>query len=158
MVVYLAFSDVWFLFVGLIGLFLTVMVGNYAIGVLMPELDDYMTPEMNTSINDSWDNNVAIYNGSFVAIWFIFMVLTIVLTITLQSHPAFLILWLFFNIVFLWVYDAMLQFLIPFLDSEINTGDLDDASSFLLNDIGKFTIFVNIILGAVLFGKNAGWV
>lgn len=110
---------------------------------------------VNQSIQESWAQNRNFWDESLPAIFFIFAALSIGLTIFLSSHPFLLIAWVFFQMLILWLHDALLEVLTQVVASPLNTGAMATSISFIENDMAKAVVMINIILGIVLFGKRA---
>ena len=110
---------------------------------------------VNESIQESWTQNKNFWDQSLPAIFFIFAAISVGLTIFLSSHPFLLIAWVFFNMLILWLIDALLEVLAAVVASPLNTGAMATSISFMENDLAKAVIMINIILGIVLFGKRA---
>lgn len=137
-----------------IGLLLSVLVTDFIVQTVMGAMSDKIPASLNTSINNSWDNNVAIYNNSYPVIFFLFGAVIIGLTVFLNSHPIFILAWIFFQMILLWIFDALRQALVPILASPLNTGAMSVAASFVMDDLAPALIILNILLGIVFLGKN----
>lgn len=150
----MAFSDILWV-VG--ALFLLIIVGNtldYAMDAVRPHYNDSIPANTSAKIDSAWTNNQQFFDGSAAALFLIFAVLSIVLTIFLASHPVLLVIWIFVNLVVLFVYDTFDLFLVQFMASSLNTGAMDSAYNFFHGDLPKAVAIINMIAGLILFGKR----
>lgn len=151
----MAFSDIMYLMLMAFALLVTMVACNYMLEAMMGHIEGDIPETTNASVHDSWDQNMEFADNSFAAVWFLLAAISIGLTIMLASHPVVLIAWLLFNVLCLFVWDTMNDFLTPFLASDLNLGGMEDAASFVQTDLPKAIIGVNILVGMVLFGKRA---
>jgi len=152
----MAFSDVMYLVIFAFLFVIVILTSDYLYNAVMGTeyLENNIPAEINESVEDSWDTNVSFANNSFAGIWFILGIVSIGLTIFLASHPIVLIGWILFNIITLFVFDVLTDFLTQFLLSDLNTGVMNVAIAFIENDLAKAVIVLNVLIGAVLFGKQ----
>lgn len=132
-----------------------VLTIDYTNNAFLDAVGDRMPAQQNASIQAAWQNNVDFWNNSLAAIFFLFAIIAIGLTIFLASHPFLLIAWIFFNLIILWLHDALMEVLSVIIASPLNTGAMDVAIGFIQTDMISGIVIINIILGAVLFGKRA---
>lgn len=151
----MAFSDIAYLVILAFAFVVILLTMDYiwtaVIGVIGPD----MPGNTSQSMNASWTQNKQFADDSFTAIWFLLAAVSIGLTIFLGSHPIVLVAWIFFNFVILFVVDSLTDFLTAFLASDMNTGSMNDAASFVQTDMPKAIVGVNILLGIIMFGKRA---
>jgi hypothetical protein len=156
----MAFTDNLYLVIGMALLIVTVLSGDFIIKNVLgnPTVQAKLPAQMNASANAAWTNNQQFADNSFAAIFFIFGAISIGLTIFLQSHPLFMVAWLFFCIILFFTFDILTDALTPFMSSSLNTGAMNNAWAFFHGDMPKGLMVLNVLLGAVLFGKRAGFV
>lgn len=151
----MAFSDSLYLVVIFFVLVVTVLTADYVWTAISatPIMDD--VPEsVDNSTTATWENTTNFMDTSFQALFLIFAVVGIGLTILLASHPFMLVAWMLVNLVILFIYDTLCDFLTVFQTSDLNTGAMDVAIAFIENDMAKTIVLINILIGAVLFGKR----
>lgn len=151
----MAFSDALYLVIFAFVFVVVVLSGSFVYTTVMGAIDQDLPPAANASISASMNSNMEFADNSFSAIWFILAAISIGLTIFLGSHPVVLAVWLMFNIVAFFVFDILSDFLAGFLASDLNTGEMNDAVAFIQGDMPKAIVVVNVLIGAVLFGKRA---
>ncbi len=150
----MAFSDSLYIVIFAFVFITVVLASSYIFNTVMGAIGPDLPVETNTSVNAAWSNNVQFADDSFAAIWFILAAISIGLTIFLGSHPVVLAVWLMFNFVCFFVYDVLSDFLTEFLTTDLNTGVMNDAVSFVTGGMAKAIVVINVLIGAVLFGKR----
>jgi len=150
----MAFSDSLYIVIFAFVFITVILACSYVYNTVMGEIGPLVPAEANASIGSAWSNNLQFADDSFAAIWFILAAISIGLTIFLGSHPVVLAVWLLFNIVCFFVYDVLTDFLTSFLATDLNTGAMNDAVSFVTGGMGKAIVVINVLIGAVLFGKR----
>lgn len=150
----MALSDLVYLMAGAFILIIVVLSMDYAFTQVMSSIEPDLPAERFASLNESWTNNATMMNDSFSALFVVFGLVSLALAIFLPSHPVFLVVWILLNLVMIWVYDTMELFLQAFLDSDLDTGIMDDATSFVDTTLPKAALVLNMLIGTVLFGKR----
>ena len=142
----------------IVAAFAMIIVLGLIMSFVMPKFLEPMAadlpPGANATITAQTDRVVGFLNLSFIALFFIFAGATIGLTIFLASHPVGLALWLIFNITTLVVWDSLSEFITGIAATDLNTGDMDTAISFFQGDMPKAIVVINVLIGAVMFGKR----
>lgn len=151
----MAFSDSLYIVIFAFVFITVVLSSSFVYNTVMGEISEDIPAEANESISASMSSNMQFADDSFAAIWFIMAAVSIGLTIFLGSHPVVLAVWMLFNIVCFFVYDILDDFLTGFLATSLNTGEMNDAVSFVQGDMPKAIVIINVLIGAVLFGKRA---
>lgn len=155
----MAFSDAFFVLIAGFALIITV----WALDLTFKSVMDSVGPELTTvygnntyetNINTAWDNTTAFYNSSFAAMYVIASAISIGLTIFLRSHPLILVAWIFFNIVFFFLWDSLVDVMDAIAATTLNTGVMDDALLFFTTDIPRVAMLVNVCMAAVFLGKR----
>lgn len=151
----MGFSDALYLVIFAFVFIVVVLSSTFILNTVMAQIGPDIAPEVNSSVMDSWEQNKTFADDSFTAIWFILAAISIGMTIFLGSHPVMLAVWVLFNITAFFVYDMLDDFLTVFLATPLNTGDMNDAAAFVQGDMPKAIVVINVLIGAVLFGKRA---
>jgi hypothetical protein len=147
-------SDIIYLVVGAFVLLVVILAMDFSFNQVFDSIDQELPPARAAAYNASWSNNVSIFDNSFSALFVIFGLISLALAIFLPSHPVFLIIWLLLNMVMLWAYDIMDLFLDQILTSDLNTGNMNNAVTFVDNTMPKAALVLNMFVGLVLFGKR----
>lgn len=154
----MAFLDLIYGLVIITTIIIGVLIADYAYNTIMTPFNNLDNdPEIvnfNNNMTAKWHQNRDFFNNSFGAIFFIILVIDIVLIIFIRSHPVFLVIWFFMNLILLYVYDSMSVIVDAIEDSVINTGAMNNAISFFNGWIPKSLIIGNMITAMILFGKR----
>lgn len=150
----MAFQDFIYLVVGAFVLIMIVLAMDYTFDSVFPLIQNQIPSNQSTALSSAWTKNNDFFNGSFPAIFFLFSFVALVAAAFISSNPVYLIIFIFINLVLLFVYDAMTQFLTQFMTSSLNTGSMNTAQNFVNNDLPKGIIVLNILLAALLYGRR----
>ena len=151
----MSFFDTIYLVAGFAVVIIIALTMSYTMPKVLAPMQDDLPPGVNTTIMDSVNRTTNFLDTSFAALFFIFSAATIGMTIFIQSHPVALAFWLMFNIVTLLVWDVMVDFITIIESTVLNTHSMDTALAFFKGDLPKAIVVVNVLMGAVLFGKRA---
>lgn len=150
----MAESDVLYIMVMAFVLILLLWIFDYTQGAFMDKIGPMLAPTEEAALNDAWDSTTNFYNMSFAAMIVILGFVAIALTILLASHPIFLVVWIFFNMVLFFVWDITVDVLDAIAQTVLNTGVADDAYAFYTGDLPRVFMLINIVLAGVFFGKR----
>jgi len=150
----MALSDIVILLVFSFVFVVILLSADYSFTKVFDSIDQDLPTARAEKYNASWNNNVSFFNNSFSALWAIFALISLALALLLPSHPVFLIIWLLLNLVMIWLYDTLEVFLQKFLESDLDTGAMDQATNFVDTTLPKAALVLNMLVGIVLFGKR----
>jgi len=152
----MSFFDSLYIVAGFAMIILLTLTMSYVMPkVMTPLVNAGLPPSANTTIMTKVTQTTNFLDSSFAALFFIFGATSIGLTIFLQSHPVALAFWLIFCIVTILVWDTMVEFITSVEATSLNDHSMDMAISFFKGDMAKAIVVINVLMGAVLFGKRA---
>lgn len=150
----MAFSDILYLVVGAIGFLITLAVCMAVFTPFMAAVGPNMPGNTSTQVSGVWTGNISFFDSSFAAIFVIMAVMSIGFTLFLNSHPVFLVIWLFANLLTLFVWDVMMDVLTDVITALGVVASFPNSVAFLQNDMAQAIVVINVLLGVVLFGKK----
>ena len=155
----MSFFDVPYIVAGFAVFLLVLIVANYVYVQVSPA---YMTGDhpaptnVTTRLNASWYSNVSFFAKSYQALFVLFMLISIILTSLISTHPVVLAVWLLFNLVSLVIYDYMDGFLQVIKADPMNAaGVMNDAIDFYHSGVPKLIPVASFLMAAVMLGKRA---
>jgi len=153
-VIFIAFSDIFFLIIGAFVLIISVLVGMTVYDEVMGTLQPKIPVATYTSINDGVQNNTQFWNSALIVIVILFALVSVIFSAMISSNPVYLIGWLFLNLIMIFVWDGLGVVLDSFISGPLNTGDMGDAVNFFQNDLVKLLPIINVLIAVALFGKR----
>ena len=152
--IFIAFSDIFFLIIGAFVLIISVLVGMTVYDEVMGTLQPKIPVATYTSINDGVQNNTQFWNSALIVIVILFALVSVIFSAMISSNPVYLIGWLFLNLIMIFVWDGLGVVLDSFISGPLNTGDMSDAVNFFQNDLVKLLPIINVLIAVALFGKR----
>ena len=152
--IFIAFSDIFFLIIGAFVLIISVLVGMTVYDEVMGTLQPKIPVATYTSINDGVQNNTQFWNSALIVIVILFALVSVIFSAMISSNPVYLIGWLFLNLIMIFVWDGLGVVLDSFISGPLNTGDMGDAVNFFQNDLVKLLPIINVLIAVALFGKR----
>ena len=152
--IFIAFSDIFFLIIGAFVLIISVLVGMTVYDEVMGTLQPKIPVATYTSINDGVQNNTQFWNSALIVIFILFALVSVIFSAMISSNPIYLIGWLFLNLIMIFVWDGLGVVLDSFISGPLNTGDMGDAVNFFQNDLVKLLPIINVLIAVALFGKR----
>ena len=110
--------------------------------------------DFNTTMSDVMNRNFTFWDTSFAAMFIIMLLLSVVLSIFVYSHPVFILLWLLFNIICLFMWDYLTTILTAFQATSINIGQMATAIGFFQSSVPKILIAFNVLVAIAMMGKR----
>jgi len=153
-VIFIAFSDIFFLIIGAFVLIISVLAGMTVYDEVMGTLQPKIPVATYTSINDGVQNNTQFWNSALIVIFILFALVSVIFSAMISSNPIYLIGWLFLNLIMIFVWDGLGVVLDSFISGPLNTGDMGDAVNFFQNDLVKLLPIINVLIAVALFGKR----
>jgi len=153
-VIFIAFSDIFFLIIGAFVLIISVLVGMTVYDEVMGTLQPKIPVATYTSINDGVQNNTQFWNSALIVIFILFALVSVIFSAMISSNPIYLIGWLFLNLIMIFIWDGLGVVLDSFISGPLNTGDMSDAVNFFQNDLVKLLPIINVLIAVALFGKR----
>jgi len=153
-VIFIAFSDIFFLIIGAFVLIISVLVGMTVYDEVMGTLQPKIPVATYTSINDGVQNNTQFWNSALIVIVILFALVSVIFSAMISSNPVYLIGWLFLNLIMIFIWDGLGVVLDSFISGPLNTGDMSDAVNFFQNDLVKLLPIINVLIAVALFGKR----
>jgi len=151
----MSFFDVIYVIAGLAVMIVLVMAYSFVFDAFMPRIQDDLPVGANETLINAMDKTETFADNSFIAMFFIFSAVIIGATVFLVSHPLGLAIWLCMNIITILVWDALDDLITGLEASSLNTGVMSNAIAFFHGDLPKAAVIINVLLGAVLFGRRA---
>lgn len=151
----MSFFDGIYMLAGFAVLIILALTFNHVFDVFMPKIQDDLPVGANETLTRAMDRTTNFLDTSFIALFFIFSAVVIGLTVFLISHPVGLAIFLMMQIVTIMVWDSLDTLLTGIEASAINGGEMDTALAFFHGDMPKAIVIINILLGAVMFGRRA---
>ena len=152
--IFIAFSDIFFLIIGAFVLIISVLVGMTVYDEVMGTLQPKIPVATYTSINDGVQNNTQFWNSALIVIVILFALVSVIFSAMISSNPVYLIGWLFLNLIMIFIWDGLGVVLDSFISGPLNTGDMSDAVNFFQNDLVKLLPIINVLIAVALFGKR----
>lgn len=155
----MSFFDVPYIVAGFAVFLLVVIVCNYVFVQVSPAYStgpNAAPVNITNRLNTSWNSNVTFFANSYQALFVLFMLVSIILTALISTHPVVLAVWLLFNLVSLVVYDFMDGFLQTIKADPMNAaGVMNNAIDFYHSGVPKLIPVASFLMAAVMLGKRA---
>lgn len=153
--------DIPFILVIMLVLIVGIGIMAYLNTIIYPEIMAIAPENVQDEINMTQQKVNTVhetYNQSFGAIFIIACIVSVLLTVLLQSHPVFLVFWLLFNMATLVVWDAAMEATVyTFRDSELDVGAMDTAMDFAESGMPLWIIGANVLMAVVMLGKRMAY-
>lgn len=149
----MSFVDIPLLIVVGAMLIVTLNIADFVYNEAMPDASEIPEP-VHTALDRSWTNTKTFYNNSFAAIFIIAGLAAVLLTAYLYSSPVALAVWLLFNMVSLFIYDAVTEYLSSFLASSLNTNAMIDAVAFWNSGVPLLIPGLSLAMAIIMFGRT----
>ena len=150
----MSFIDVLYALIVFFVLILVWNVMDFVWQTTAPAFNSSIDPAIAGNLSSGITKNEQFYDASFAALFIIVLAISAVLTVFLASHPVVLMVWLLFNTVMIFVYDALNDYLTAFLLTDLNTGVMNTAVAFFQSGVPKALIIGNVLMAVVLLGKR----
>lgn len=151
----LGYSDIIFLIVEFFIVLVFALAASTTFDAVYPKI--VTTPSnITNTLNASYNNTMNFYDMGFGALFFLFSIIALALVLLLPSHPVFLLMWLFINIVLFFLYDTLDTVVTGIKGTSLDNGRMNNAMSFFNHDMPKALMIFNALIAIVLYGRSRG--